>query len=348
VQVQFRSAKEKAPQQESEMDVLYGPGKRAAFRLRWYLIVFLVTLPLMLIVYNIGKSMVLLESGGKLVIPTYEIFSQTAGRVERIEAKEGEVVDASTPLLFLSNLTLTTRLAELSRLSSLGAYQNPGEVFPQLERLLQQQVGEASLWDRKVKQLASQGVVTQLELKQASDQLLNANRALLETRLRKQQWEVDRLQRQKEEVTQEEMLLAEEQVKSLTVSTREAVKVIDVYVRPDQWVDQGEPIARVSNAKSIQIWLYVDLQLAEHARTGEQFTVILPNGDHYPAQIIKGAERALKVPNELREAFSGNKPGLLALAEFKAPLDTVWQIEQLPIRARFTPRWLQRVFGKSK
>lgn len=341
MQVQFRSAKEKAPQQDSEMDVLYGPGKRVAFRLRWYLIVFLVTLPLMLIVYNIAKTMVLLESSGKLVIPTYEVFAQTAGRVERIEAKEGEALEANTPLLFLSNLTLTTRLAELSRLSSLGAMQSSGEIFPQLERLLQQQVGEAALWDRKVKQLASQGVVTQLELKQASDQLLNANRALLETRLRKQQWEEDRRQRQKEEVTQEEMLLAEEQVKSLTVSTREAVKVIDVYVRPDQWVDQGEPIARVSNAKSIQIWLYVDLKLAVHARTGEQFTVILPNGDHYPAQIVKGAERALKVPNELREAFSGNKPGLLALAEFKKPIDPVWQIEQLPIRARFTPIWWQ-------
>lgn len=347
MQVQFRSAKERAPQQDSEMDVLYGPGKRVAFRMRWYLIVFLVTLPLMLIVYNIGKSLFLMESGGKLVIPTYEVFAQTAGRVERIEVRPGDEVTPSTPLLFLSNLTLTTRLAELNRQKDMGGSALAMDTFPKLERLLQQQASEAASWERKVKQLAGSGVVTQLELKQASDQLLNANRALLETRLRKQQWEEDRRQREREEVSQEEIILAEDQVKALTATTREPAKVVDVYVRPDQWVDQGEPLLRVSNTESVQIWLYVDLRLAEHARTGEQFTVILPNGDDYPAQIIKGAERALKVPNELREAFSGNKPGLLALAEFKTPLASAWQIEQLPIRARFTPHWLQAVLGKS-
>ena len=347
MKVQFRSAKERAPQQDSEIDVLYGPGKRVAFRMRWYLIVFLVTLPLMLIVYNIGKNLFLLESGGKLVIPTYEVFAQTAGRVERIEVSAGDEVTPSTPLLFLSNLALTTRLSELSRLMDFGSSSLQSDTFPRLEGLLQQQSNEAARWERKVKQLATSGVVTQMELKQASDQLLNANRALLETRLRKQQWDEDRRQRERDQVSQDEIDLAKEQVKSLTATIREPARVVDVYVSPDQWVDKGEPLLRVSNTESVQIWLYVDLRLAEHARTGEQFTVILPNGDDYPAQIIKGADRALKVPNELREAFSGNKPGLLALAEFKAPLDSDWHIEQLPIRARFTPLWLQALLTKS-
>ena len=325
------------------MDVLYGPGKRVAFRMRWYLIVFLVTLPLLMITYNITKSLVLLESAGKLVIPSSEIFAQVAGRVEQIEAKPGDTRAADEPILFLSNPSLTTRFAELTRLKALNEIQSSTTLFSQLDELLQRQVAEAARWERKVKQLGSSGIVTQHEMKEASEQLANANRALLETRLRKQEWLANQRQRERDGVSQEEIYLAEREVKSLTVTSRESVRVLDIYVSKGQWVDQGEPLARVRHANAIQIWLYVDLPFADHARTGEKFTVILPNGDRYPAQIIKGADRALKVPNELREAFSGNQPGLLALAEFRADIDPSWEIEQLPVRARFTPHWLQSI-----
>ena len=46
MKIRFDSRKELNPTQEQGLTVLYAPGKRMAFRVRWYLILLLVASPL--------------------------------------------------------------------------------------------------------------------------------------------------------------------------------------------------------------------------------------------------------------------------------------------------------------
>lgn len=47
MKIKFSSAKEQQPTQEQGLQVLYAPGKRLAFRVRWYLILLAVLSPLL-------------------------------------------------------------------------------------------------------------------------------------------------------------------------------------------------------------------------------------------------------------------------------------------------------------
>ena len=47
MKIRFNSDKERNPTQDGGLKVLYAPGKRVAFRLRWYLILLLISSPLL-------------------------------------------------------------------------------------------------------------------------------------------------------------------------------------------------------------------------------------------------------------------------------------------------------------
>jgi multidrug efflux pump subunit AcrA (membrane-fusion protein) len=343
VNIQFKSAKELAPKEESGIEVIYGPGKRVAFKLRWYLILFLVSTPLFLILYSIASSMVLMESSGKLVLPSREVFAQTSGRVEQVVGIDGDEASTETPILILSNLSSVANLEELIRMRKRnGAYEGFSG-FETLEDILQRQALEAKQWEAKISRYVEGGITSASELRDASRQLSDANRSLLETRIRKQQWQADQHRREQEGVSEADINLARHQVDALIVKSPDAAILVEVYAQKGQWVERGEAVARIRDNAPIQVWLYISPEYAEYARKGERLSVILPNGDKVKATIVKSAERALKMPNELRQAFSGNEPGLLAMAEIEDPISIDWQIEQLPVTARFTPRWIQSI-----
>jgi multidrug efflux pump subunit AcrA (membrane-fusion protein) len=342
VNIQFKSAKERAPKEESGHEVIYGPGKRVAFKLRWYLILLLVSMPLFLMLYSIASSLFLMESSGKLVLPSKEVFAQTSGRVERVVAIDGEVIGPEDTILILANLASSAHFHELIRMRKNNTTDDDSD-FEALEIILRRQVQEAKNWEAKISQFVEGGVTSATELHEASRQLSDANRSLLETRIRKQQWQADQHRRRKEGVRVADIELARHQVDALSVRPLEKATLVEVYVQKGQWIERGEAVARIRNDAPIQVWLYINPQYAEHARKGERLSVILPNGDKFKATIVKSAERALKMPNELRRAFSGNEPGLLAMAEIEEPIGIDWQIEQLPVTARFTPRWIQSI-----
>ncbi len=341
--IHFKSAKERAPKEESGHEVIYGPGKRVAFKVRWYLILLLVSTPLFLIFYSIGSSLVLMESSGKLVLPSKEVFAQTSGRVEQVVGVDGEAIGPEDTILVLSNLSATAHMDELIRMRESNAADDGDAGFEALEVILKRQVQEAKNWEAKISQYVAGGVTSASELHEASRHLSDANRSLLETRIRKQQWKSEQLRRAQDGVSDADIAVARHQVDALVVKSHEKSMLVEVYAQKGQWIERGEAVARIRDDSPIQVWLYISPEYAEHARKGERLSVILPNGDKVKATIKKSADRAQKMPNELRQAFSGNEPGLLAMAEIEDPIGIDWQIEQLPVMARFTPRWIQSI-----
>ena len=61
MKIKFSSAKEHQPTADNGMQVLYAPGKRLAFKLRWYLILFLILLPALWLAGRYGLALSLIH-----------------------------------------------------------------------------------------------------------------------------------------------------------------------------------------------------------------------------------------------------------------------------------------------
>lgn len=73
MKIKFHLDKQKNPAQHGGVKINYGAGKRIAFRLRWYLILFLIISPVLIFVWYITKDKVIVESPGLLTTEPLKI-----------------------------------------------------------------------------------------------------------------------------------------------------------------------------------------------------------------------------------------------------------------------------------
>ena len=71
MKIRFDSRKELNPTQEQGLNVLYAPGKRTAFRVRWYLILFLVASPLIWLGGKLAYGMLMIDAPAQLRLPIH-------------------------------------------------------------------------------------------------------------------------------------------------------------------------------------------------------------------------------------------------------------------------------------
>lgn len=114
MKIRFDSRKELSPTQEQGLSVLYAPGKRMAFRVRWYLILFLVASPLIWLGGKLAYGMLMIDAPAQLRLPILEVRARDAGRVDQLFVMAGEQVQVDQPLVNLDNPEWRARLMQLA------------------------------------------------------------------------------------------------------------------------------------------------------------------------------------------------------------------------------------------
>ena len=84
MKIKFSSAKEQQPTQEQGLQVLYAPGKRLAFRVRWYLILLAVLSPLLWLIGRWVLTLWLIEAPAQLHLPGSELRARDAAQVQPV------------------------------------------------------------------------------------------------------------------------------------------------------------------------------------------------------------------------------------------------------------------------
>ena len=103
MKIKFSSAKEQQPTQEQGLQVLYAPGKRMAFRLRWYLILLAVVSPLLWLVARWALALWLIEAPAQLHLPGAELRARDGAQVDQVLVQPGQRVKAGEVLVRLDN-----------------------------------------------------------------------------------------------------------------------------------------------------------------------------------------------------------------------------------------------------
>lgn len=339
MKIRFDSSKARRPTEDRGLAVLYAPGKRLAFRLRWYLILLLVASPLIWFAIIALRSVLLVEAPALLRIEHIELRASEAGRVVSLPVVAGDPVTAGQLLLTLESPELEGRLARLVVASSPAAGEAERALLEEERRLINLRLARSVAWANKVDGLYRQGAATEVERLAAlttRDQLYR-ERLVFEQRVSRLQGpDADLLTRER----QAEYDWLETRREGLTVRATADSRVIEVLVQAGENVAPGTPLMRLENGGAPKLWVYLDPGEMARARGGQRLQVRMPDGHWRLAHVLNPAESAAKVPVGLSSPFGMNAHGVLVSAAFDSPLPDDWRIDQLPVRVRFSNDWM--------
>ncbi|MGY4495543.1 HlyD family secretion protein [Pseudomonas sp. TE3610] len=333
MKVRFNSPKEKHPTQDNGMQVLYAPGKRLAFRLRWYLILFLILLPALWLVGRYGLDLLRIEAPALVRLPTLDVRAMQPGQVRDIRVQPGDHVQAGSPLVDLDNPEWRLRLSLLQG-DGAPAPAAVADLGSRNRAVLQSLVNRAQARVNDTRHLVQQGAATQGELIDAQN-ALDSRRAELLTFERSLSGGVTTESQRYDQQQQRERQWLSGQLAQMDIKAGESGRVAEVITAPGENVGPGTLLMRLEREGPAQLWVYLDPKDVEHSTPGSPLDVKLPNGQWVGAVVINPAESANPLPSDLRKPFSSPTRGLMVPARFDQPLASEWRIDSLPVQVRF-------------
>ncbi|MFG0381884.1 HlyD family secretion protein [Pseudomonas sp. zbq_18] len=336
MKIRFSSSKEEKPTQDQGLQVLYAPGKRLAFKLRWYLILLAVTSPLLWLAGRALLSIWLIEAPAQLLLPGSELRAREPGQVQQILVKPGERVAAGQALIQMDNPEWRARLALL------GTPDEPAELpaddaLEVRERAtLQRLLGSAEQRLSQLSALQAAGAATRGEVQAARDERDRRQRDLLQFDRQQRRVSVPDLGAQQRQL---ERVWLEGRLQGLTLVAPVTGVVSEVLVAEGENVGPGTLLLRQHRLDDVQLWIYLEPRDAGYAVPGQPLRIRMPDGSFLPAQVVRRVEDSIAIPAELQPAFSAPNRRLKVLARIQGDLPEHWRIDRLGLTARFPHRW---------
>ncbi|AYC31107.1 HlyD family efflux transporter periplasmic adaptor subunit [Pseudomonas cavernae] len=339
MKIRFSSDKEQQPTQDQGLKVLYAPGKRLAFKLRWYLILLAVLGPLLWLAGQWLLSLWLIQAPAQLELPLLELRAREPGQVQQLLVRPGDPVEAGQVLVRLDNPEWRARLALLEEPDQHPATDSPARRSLRerereaLERLLasaEQRLGQ-------LRGLQAAGAATRGEVQAASDLRDQRQRDLLQFDQQQAvvlpQVAFDQQQRGLER------RWLEERLEGLALQAPHAGEVSEILVNEGENIGPGNLLLRMRTDGEVRVWVYLEPRDVAYAVPGQPFRLRLPDGRWLPAQVVRAVDDAVSVPGELRAAFSAPTRNLRVLARITGELPKRWRADRLGLQARFPHQW---------
>jgi hypothetical protein len=336
MKIRFKSDKERDPTNEAGLKVLYAPGKRVAFRLRWYLILLLIGSPFLWLFGRLALGVMRIEAPAQIQMPVTELRAREAGQVANVLVQTGDQVILMQPLLRLDNQDWRLRLKQLQP-NGVSASVSLGQ---QRQRLQQQAIDRAGDRVSQLRQLLAERAATRAELLAAEAHLNSERQRLLEIQERQrresEQREGDLNLRRRDE---QERLWLQARLDAMEFFAPHDARVAEVLVNEGENVGPGTVLLRLERNADPLLLIYVEPRHAAYATPGTIVQVSMPDGGWRQARVLHAADSARRLPAGMQRPFSTNQLGLLVPAEFIESLPPLWRVDRLPLQVRFGWRW---------
>lgn len=336
MKIRFSSSKEEKPTQDQGLQVLYAPGKRLAFKLRWYLILLAVTSPLLWLAGRALLSIWLIEAPAQLLLPGSELRAREPGQVQQILVNPGERVTAGQALIRMDNPEWRARLALLGQPDEPPELPADDALEARERATLQRLLGSAEQRLSQLSALQAAGAATRGEVQAARDERDRRQRDLLQFARQQRKVSVPDLGAQQRQL---ERAWLEGRLEGLTLVAPVTGVVSEVLVAEGENVGPGTLLLRQHRLDDVQLWIYLEPRDAGYAVPGQPLRIRMPDGSYLPAQVVRRVEDSISVPAELQPAFSAPSRRLRVLARIQGDLPEQWRIDRLGLTARFPHRW---------
>lgn len=321
---------------EQGLKVLYGSGKRTAFRLRWYLILFLVASPLMWFVGNLAYSAFVVEAPAQLLLPIIEIRARDAAQISRLAVRDGDQVRGGQLLVQMDNPEWRQRLGQLNALS-LQSGSSTQAASASLRNVLRRQLGRAQQRLSLAQSLLKDGAATNAEVLAAAAERDRAQAALFSFEQQQDQQREQPGMMRDIALQDAEARSLQSRLQALRVVAPEQATVVDIPVNEGENVGPGTLLMRLERSGKPSIWVYLQpAEAATYGQPGQTLELGLPDGTWLGAHVEDAADRTRRLPDELREPFSAAQSGLLVSVTVDGEFPKRWLVDHLTLRARFS------------
>lgn len=335
MKVRFSSTKERSPDQENGLRVLYGTSKRAAYKLRWYLIVALVSSPLLYLAGRVLIDELRPEMPAQLSMPILELRASVGGTVAELPVKVGEQVKAGQLLIQLDNPEWRLRLQQLQP----GNLRRDDLLGSSAEAIATNTINLQDQMVKLYKGLQREGGLSSAELLKSEVDLNAQKLALveLERRLRQDDfpYKGEPIQNLRD---QRERDWISGRMKLLNLRALSDGRVAELLVNQGENVNSGTLLMRIEENEEPLVWVYLPPKQARQARAGQELEVEMPDGSWLEAIVIDQADLARRLPPGLTGSAGANNLALQVPVRFDEPLPSMWRVDQLPLRVRFPLR----------
>jgi multidrug resistance efflux pump len=340
MKIRFDSRKELSPTQEQGLSVLYAPGKRMAFRVRWYLILMLVASPLIWLGGKLVYGVLMIDAPAQLRLPILEVRARDAGRVEQLFVMAGEQVRVDQPLVNLDNPEWRARLSQLAAMPTDTTRAVDTRLDGRERQLLRTRVRRAEDRVKTLEDLVYRGAVSHGEVLTAQSELDAFRADELAYERREQQARQAPMSVEREIIQQSaEQQWLKTRLTALSVKAAQSGRVAEVLVNPGENVGAGTLLMRLERLDEPLLWIYLEPLNISYAAIGQPLRVRMPDGEWLTAHVVQSVDSAGRTPTVLRGPFAASEMGLQVAARFDQPLSPRWRIDQLPLNVRFPTDW---------
>jgi multidrug resistance efflux pump len=346
MKVRFESPKERSPESESGVRIPYAPGKRVFPRLRWYLVLLLVSSPLIFFLVKVGLGWFLVDSPGLVSMDRISLNAPRPGIVREVRVRAGDLIPAGALLVRLEDPSGEGRRAVLEAerqvLARAAPAAPPRSSAPtgSLREALRL-AGEAAAYHRdyreKIRGLFAAGAATQAELNLAVAQdqqaraALAGARAALDEALRPVPVPTEGPEL-KARIAQIDAELATIRAGSgLEILSPREARVLDLLVAPGEAVAQGAPLLLLGDPSRIAVVAFLDPADLRFAAPGRRARIRFPGGSLVAAETDVSSEMAVNTPQALMSPLAENRQSVPVRLRFPGGIPKEYRIDGLPV-----------------
>ncbi|WP_194436509.1 HlyD family secretion protein [Vibrio fluminensis] len=345
MKVNFHLDKQNKPDSENGMKVVYGSAKRSGYRIRWYLILFLVISPLLFMAYYLFRTQILITAPAIVTSYPVTFIATQPAVVGEIPFDVGISVAEGDPLLILKNNALNEEVAfiqeELIKLSS-SKLQPTSKLYEESIKTTKLSLRKVEQIQRKYDKFRKNGQVSEVDyaaivnMSSALNSQLNTQKiAYVDATREKQEIELAGPVSQERRSLIRELIIKKALQESLTYHSPFDGRILDIHIHEGERVTENDPLFTVARNVTPEITAFLNPKYLRFSQLGTQATIVFPDGQRFAATVSRPVEVVNKLPPELQSPFEGQPAYLKITLSFDQPLEKTHWIEGVEVEVRF-------------
>jgi multidrug resistance efflux pump len=322
----------------------YGQGKRTPPKLRWFMIVFLISIPLIYLVYLLLDETVFAEFQGVVVFDTVKIRAPAAGYVETLYVKEGQHIKRGQVLLQFKSPELDTELAYLKQEQARIEAQinninrKSTESLKEQLKALEKDIASSKLvYQKFAKYYRANGHMAALELEQARKNVVAAQQAYsqLQHQIKQVVLENDLMievnyKRKLEEISNK-IQQAELKKKYFLIKSPAKGAVKHIEIHHGEFLPSGQDIIDIVTKNNLHVVAFIDPKEAEAIHPGIIVTMTFADNFSTKGEVINVPNYADTTPMTFQNPLATRENKLITIIKFKEELPEKYRVFGLPV-----------------
>lgn len=334
---------------KNSLPVNYGQSLRSPPKFRWLLILLLLSIPLLILLYQFVNAYVLVRFSGLISYDTITLRAPDEGFIKSLSVQTGEKIKPGQILLVFTSPVTQTKLnflkMEKTRLKKLMNSLQQSQITSNLENLLEvarEDIEFSKAVYERFKNYAQKGDMIELQLEETRKNYVNAQRNYV---LLKQQMKENTLQTQnlievnyKRKILEIENEIAQVQTKMqhFTLRAQQAGTVMNIKTHPGEYVSSGQPLIAIVTQKNLQVIAFIEAKYIQDIYQGKKVTVILPDNEKIDGKIVNHPSYAEKIPLSEINPLATRTNKLIAIIKPNSDIPEKYKIFGIPVTVRLS------------